>query len=162
MTNVARTPVQYSGDQPLNFAKCNDITIFNKGCEALEGDKYDGKKLNLFLAQLQVKAEKYNWNSQGMLTYGSQNLNVLTQYGEITMAEVKAAAEVYQPLMDCRCQNSAMMFQCIMDSITPEVFAKVSTDPECYHICIAAIPAQGNQPACPAEVINDGPQQTWC
>jgi hypothetical protein len=50
-----------------------------------------------------------------------------------------------------------MMFQCPTDSITPEVFAKVSTDPDHYHIRIASITAQGNQPAQPAEVVNDGP-----
>jgi hypothetical protein len=40
-----------------------------------------------------------------------------------------------------------MMFQCIMESITPEVFAKVSTNSEQYCITIPAVPAQGNQPA---------------
>jgi hypothetical protein len=154
---VARTPAQYSEDQPLNFAERNDIAIFNKGCEPLEGDKYDGAKLKVFLARLQVKAEKFNWKSQGMLTCGAHNSNLLTQYGEITMNEVKTAAELYQPLLDRQCQNSTMMFQCIMDSITPEVFAKVSTSPERYRITIPAAPAQGNQPARPAEIVNDGP-----
>jgi hypothetical protein len=37
------------------------------------------------------------------------------------------------------------------------VFAKVSTNPEQYHINIPAMPAQGNQPAWPLAVINDGP-----
>jgi hypothetical protein len=144
---VARTPAQYSEDQPLNFAERNYIAIFNKGCEPLEGDKYNGTKLKIFLARLQVKAEKFNWKSQGMLTCGAHNSSLLTQYGEITMNEVRTAAEIYQPLLDRRCQNSAMMFQCIMDSITPEVFAKVSTSPERYRITIPAVPAQVNQPA---------------
>jgi hypothetical protein len=60
---VARSPAQYSEDQPLNFAERNDIAIFNKGCEPLKGDKYDGTKLKIFLARLQVKAEKFNWIS---------------------------------------------------------------------------------------------------
>jgi hypothetical protein len=127
---VARNPAQYSEDEPLNFAERNDIAIFNKACKPLKGDKYDGTKLKLFLAQLQIKAEKFNWKSQGMLTFGAHNLNLLTQYGENTINEVKGQAEIHQPLLDRQCQNSTMSFQCIMDSITPEVFAKVSTNPE--------------------------------
>jgi hypothetical protein len=96
----------------------------------LEGDTYDGTKLNLFLARLQVKAEKYNWNIQGMLTFG--NCYLLTHYGEITMAQVEQAAEAYQPLVDWLSQNSAMMFSCIYDSRTTEFFAKVNTDPSRY------------------------------
>jgi hypothetical protein len=45
---VARIPAQYSDDQPHNFSEQNDIAIFNKSCEPLEGHKYDGTKLNLF------------------------------------------------------------------------------------------------------------------
>jgi hypothetical protein len=71
---VARTPAQYSQDQPLYFAQCNDVTILKNGCAPLEGDKYDGTKLKMFLAQLANKASQFNWNSQGMLTYGPHNL----------------------------------------------------------------------------------------
>jgi hypothetical protein len=60
---VARTPAQ-----------CNDVTILKNGCAPLEGDKYDGTKLKMFLAQLANKASQFNWNSQGMLTYGPHNL----------------------------------------------------------------------------------------
>jgi hypothetical protein len=49
------------------------------------------------------------------------------------------------------------MFQCIKASISPEVLAKVSTNPSCYRIKIPAVPAQANQPAVPAEVVEDGP-----
>jgi hypothetical protein len=92
-----------------------------------------------------------------MLTYGPNGLNLLTQYGEITMAQLKAQAEVYQPLLDCQCQNSTMMFQCISASISAEVLAKVSTDPSHYRIKAPAVPAQASQPTIPAEIIEDGP-----
>jgi hypothetical protein len=153
---AARTPAEFSANQPLNFAERNDIAIFNKGCEPLEGDKYDGTKLNLFLARLQVKAEKYNWNSQGLLTFGPRNLNLLTQYGEITMEQVKQAAEAYQPLVDRRAQNSAMLFSCVMDSITTEVFAKVNTNPTRYRITVPAVAAEQGRPAQPEYTVNDG------
>jgi hypothetical protein len=143
--------------QPLDFSQRNDITVFKNGCAALEGDKYDGTKLKLFLTKLQSKAGQFNSNALGILTYGPRALNLLTQYGEITMAQVRAQAEIYQPLLDRRCQNSAMMFQCINASISTEVLAKVSTDPTHYHIQLPAVPAQGNQPAVPAEEVEDGP-----
>jgi len=157
VVRVARTPAQYTIVEPLDFSQRNDITVFKNGCAALKGDKYDGTKLKLFLTYLQSKAGQFNWNALGMLTYGPRALNLLTQYGEITMAQVRAQAEIYQPLLDCRCQNSAMMFQCINASISTEVLAKVSTDPTCYRILLPAVPAQGNQPAVPAEEVEDGP-----
>jgi hypothetical protein len=153
---AARTPAEYSANQPLNFAERNDIAIFNKGCEPLEGNKYDGTKLNLFLARLQVKAEKYNWNSQGLLTFGARNLNLLAQYGEITMEQVKQAAETYQPLINRQAQNSAMLFSCVMDSITTEVFTKVNTNPTRYRIMVPAVPAAQGRPAMPEHTVNDG------
>jgi hypothetical protein len=131
---VARTPAQYTIVQPLDCSQPNDISIFKNGCAALEGDKYNRTKLKLFLTKLQSKAGQFNWNALGMLTYGPRALNLLTQYGEITMAQVRAQAEIYQPLLDRRCQNSAMMFQCINASISTEVLAKVSTDPTRYRI----------------------------
>jgi len=75
---VARMPAQYSIDQPLNFAERNDIIIFKNGCASLEGKKYDGTKLKIFLAQLSNRATQFNWSAQGMLTYGPNNPNLLT------------------------------------------------------------------------------------
>ncbi len=106
----------------------------------------------MFLTKLQFKANQYNWNAQGMFTYGPTHLNLLTQYGEITMAQVRQLEEIYQPLLDWQCQNSAMMFQCINASIADEVLAKVSTDPTQYTIVIPAVPAQAQL----AEVVQDG------
>ena len=137
---VARTPAQYTIVQPLDFSQCNDITVFKNGCTALEGDKYNGTKSKLFLTKLQSKAGQFNWNALDMLTYGPRELNLLTQYGEITMAQVRAQAEIYQHA-----------------SISTEVLAKFSTDPTRYRIQIPAVPAQGNQPAVPAEEVEDGP-----
>jgi hypothetical protein len=92
-----------------------------------------------------------------MLTYGANGFNLLIQYGEIAMAQVRAQAEIYQPLLDWQCQNSAMMFQCINTSISTKVLAKVSTNPSCYRIKVPAVPAQANRPAIPAEIVEDGP-----
>jgi hypothetical protein len=75
---VARTPAQYMIAQPLDFAQHNDMTIFKNGCAPLEGDKHDGTKLKMFLTKLQFKASQYNWNAQGMLTYGPNQLNLVS------------------------------------------------------------------------------------
>jgi hypothetical protein len=54
---AARTPECYSQDAPLDYSQRNDIAIFHKGCKALEGEKYDGSKLALFLACLKLEQE---------------------------------------------------------------------------------------------------------
>jgi hypothetical protein len=50
-----------------------------------------------------------------------------------------------------------MMFQCINTSISTKVLAKVSTNGSCYRIEVPAVPAQANQPAITAEIVEDGP-----
>jgi len=67
------------------------------------------------------------------------------------MAQVEQAAEAYQPLVDWLSQNSAMMFSCICDSITTEIFAKVNTDPSRYRLTVPE-----NLPT-PAYTVSNGP-----
>lgn len=57
-----------SWEKPANFADCNGVTIF-KFWLWITSRQYDRAKLKLFLAWLQVKAEKFNRKSQGMFTY---------------------------------------------------------------------------------------------
>lgn len=153
---AAHTPAEYSTNQPLNLAKCNDLALSNKGCESPEGNKYDRTKLNLFVVRFQAKAEHCNWDSQGLLNFGPQNLNWLTQYGEIAMEQVTPAAEIYQPLNNCCAQNSAMLFSCVMDSITTEVSVKVNTNLLQYRINFPTVSVTQGQPAQPEYTVNNG------
>ncbi len=128
----ALTPAYSNQDRILNYQEKRDADTYYKGCTALEGDPYDGTKLADFLSRLQAKADQFGWNS--LLTILPEECNLLTDYGTITRAEVRAHAQVYQPLDDRRAQNSNMLYNCIRTSISTAVRTKVNLDTERFVI----------------------------
>jgi hypothetical protein len=56
----------------------------------------------------------------------------LTNYGEITRAEVTRKAATYLGTNNREEQDSNMLYNCLRKSITDEVYALVTTEPECY------------------------------
>ncbi len=91
----ARSPAG-SAAPLLNYWTKEDATIYFKGCEALDGNPYDGKGLPEFLARLQGKAEAFEWES----LFQINNRDLLTNYAELTAAQVQTAAMVYQVAND--------------------------------------------------------------
>jgi hypothetical protein len=56
----ALTPA-YNNRAPLTYSECRDAKVYYKGCEALEGQPYDGKGLQEFLACIATKAKQFEW-----------------------------------------------------------------------------------------------------
>jgi hypothetical protein len=92
------TPAYSNQNCILNYQEKRDADTYYKGCAALEGDPYDSTKLADFLSRLQAKAEQFGWNE--ILTISPEGRKLLKDYGTITRAEVRAHAQVYQPLDD--------------------------------------------------------------
>jgi hypothetical protein len=128
----ALTPAYSTQNQPLNYQEKRDADTYYKGCTALEGDPYDGTKLSDFLARLKAKADQFGWSD--LLTILPEGRDLLTDYGTITRAQVRAHAQVYQPLNDRRAQNSNMLYNCVRTSITTDVRTKVNLNPERFII----------------------------
>ncbi len=101
------TPAYSNQNQILNYQDKRDANTYYIGCAALEGDPYDGTKLSDFLAHLKAKADQFCWSD--LLTILPEGRNLLTDYGTITRAEVRAHAQDYQPLNDRHAQNSNML-----------------------------------------------------
>ncbi len=61
-----------------------------------------------------------------MLGQGAQVKTLIMHYGEITKAEVQAAALTYLGTNDCRDQDSDMVHNCLRKLITRKVFNQVA------------------------------------
>jgi hypothetical protein len=143
----ARNPAKWSQLADLDYGNKQDRDYYKLATEKLEGDPYNGKNLSLFLKKLDGKAQQFNWLP--LLTYPQGNPAVnkylLTNYGEVTRAEVEQKARGYLGTDNQEEQDSDMIYNCLRKSITDEVYAQVTTEPERYTFTI-------NQ-----EVLTDGP-----
>ena len=121
---------------PLDLASQHGSSLFRDGAQAL-ASKFTGKvnALELFLANLKTRAKTCRWDhpTHGILTVAAAgtDYNLLNDYGKITDAQVEAAC------VACNAadaspgakQNSQMMYECHMASITEEAkLALVSRD----------------------------------
>ncbi len=128
----ARNPAKQMQDDVLDFMTKKDIEFYNKACDKLEGDAYDGTNLSTFLKMFGAKAKQYNWMRILTFGQGAQQKTLIKHYGEITKAEVQEAAAAYLGMNNRRDQDSDMMYNCLRKSISAKVFATVTTEPERY------------------------------
>lgn len=104
----------------LNFDNANDVKLFNKGIQPID-PKFDLKEGNLqaFLQSVADRARLYNWS--GILNIpdtAGVNRNLLTDYGRVTMANCKAHATTYIANQVRDAQNSLMLYQFLVGSLT--------------------------------------------
>jgi len=85
-------PLDVARDAYLDYTTTQSIKFYNKGCEKLSGDPFNGKMLLTWLVQVQDKATMFTWTS--ILTIRGELLT--QQFTELTMEEVKAHAQIYQ------------------------------------------------------------------
>ena len=110
---------------PLDFAFRHRSSLFRDGALAL-ASKFTGKvnALQLFLPNLKTRAKTSRWDNptHGILTVAvdGTNYNLLEDYGKISDLQVDAArmARNAADASPRAKQNSQMMYECIMASIT--------------------------------------------
>jgi len=132
----------------LNYNERRDAQVYYKGCEALEGDPYNGKGLPEFLARISNKSNQFEWGE--ILTVNGRNF--LTNYADITANDVRQHAIAYQTQNDRRAQNSNMLYHCLSKSISTDVHTKVTTNAARYDLPIPT----GPDPNDPVENRYDG------
>jgi hypothetical protein len=85
-------PLDVARNTYLDYTTTQSIKFYNKGCEKLPVEPFNGKMLMTWLVQVQDKANMFTWTS--ILTIKGK---LLTQhFTELTMEEVKAYAQIYQ------------------------------------------------------------------
>jgi hypothetical protein len=114
-------PLDVARSMYLDYTTTQSIKFYNKGCEKLPGEAFNGKLLLTWLIQVQDKAKMFTWTP--ILTIKGKLLT--KQFSELTMEEVRAHAQKYQDRSSREAQNSEMLIQCFKASITRTVYNKV-------------------------------------
>jgi hypothetical protein len=123
-------PLDVARNMNLDYTTTQSIKFYNKGCEKLPGDPFNGKMLLTWLVQVQDKANMFTWTS--ILTI---KVKLLTQYfTELTMEEVRAHVQVYQDRSLREAQNTEMLIHCLKASISKPVYNKVYLQMDKYTI----------------------------
>ena len=110
---------------PLDLASWHGSSLFHDGAQVL-ASKFTGKvnALQLFPANLKTRAKMCRWDhpTHGILTVAvdGTEYNLLEDYGKITDLQVEApwAARNTADTSPRAKQNSQMMYECLMASIT--------------------------------------------
>ena len=129
----------YEGD-PLNLASRHRSSLFRDGAQAL-ASKFTRKvnTLQLFLADLKTRAKTCRWDhpTHGILTVAAADTeyNLLNDYSKITDAQVEAArvARNTADVSPRAKQNSQMMYECLMASITEEAKLALASRDQEFH-----------------------------
>jgi hypothetical protein len=115
----------------LDYEKEGDIKLFAKAIVSLEAP-FDmrPKHLKLFLEEMSIRASAYGWNDVLDVPKDAANPlddldNLITSYGTITLERVRKHAETYLSTQTRAAQDSFMMYQCIMKTLTKEAKERI-------------------------------------
>ena len=125
---------------PLDLATRHGSSLFHDGAHAL-ASKFTGKvnALQLFLANLKTRAKTCRWDhpTHGILTVAGDgtNYNLLDDYGKITDLQVETAPTAHSAAdaSPQAKQNSQMMYECLMASITEEAKSALASRDQDFH-----------------------------
>ena len=129
----------------INYTTAEGKKLYSKATQSLYSstvDYYDGKaeKLSAFLFKLKTRSQEYGWLEGGILEVDVGTVaapvvvNMLDNYGEISLAQVQAHAGTYVAQQNRAAQDSMMLFQCIMQSLTTECLDNVRNKAAAYTI----------------------------
>ncbi len=114
-------PLDVARGMYLDYTTTQSIKFYNKGCEKLPGEAFNGKLLLTWLVQVQDKARMFTWLP--ILTIKGKLLT--QQFADLSMDEVRAHAQAYQNRSSREAQNSEMLIHCLKESISRMVYNKV-------------------------------------
>ena len=133
-TNPAHTKQYYKATSPLDST-----------------EKFDGQanKIRLFLAHVEDRAQQFNWQSILTIPVGlpPTPYNLICDYGRMSLQDVQAKALTYVGIQGREAQDSYMLYNFLIESLTDSFKAQVLLYEQDY-----TITPIGGQPA-----MKDGP-----
>ena len=104
--------------------------IYPSATKELDTTKYDGKAQGLmaFLDLLEERAANFGWDTSIMMIpiANANPKNLLTEYGTITIEEIQTHETTYISTPTRNAQDTNLLYECIMNSISPECKAKLT------------------------------------
>ena len=133
-TNPAHTKQYYKATSPLDST-----------------EKFDGQanKIRLFLAHVEDRAQQFNWQSILTIPVGlpPTSYNLIRDYGRMSLQDVQAKALTYVGIQGREAQDSYMLYNFLIESLTDSFKAQVLLYEQDY-----TVTPIGGQPA-----MKDGP-----
>ena len=133
-TNPAHTKQYYKATSPLDST-----------------EKFNGQpnKIRLFLAHVEDRAQQFNWQSILTIPVGlpPTSYNLVRNYGRMSLQDVQAKALTYVGMQGREAQDSYMIYNFLIESLTDSFKAQVQLYEQDY-----TITPMGGQPA-----MKDGP-----
>jgi hypothetical protein len=121
---------------PLDYSKASELKIFRASTTGMD-DKFDLKEqhLRVFLETIKEHVRTYNWVQ--IITVPDDNAvnrDLVTNYGQLTLANVSnhAAGYINLPIRDA--QNSMMLYKYLLDSLSEDAKLVMVTMAHLYHI----------------------------
>ena len=102
--------------------------IYSSATKELDSKRYDSEAQGLmtFLELLEERAANFGWDSSIMMIpdYNGNPVSLLSGYGTITLAQIRAHEESYIFTQSRNAQDSSLLYEYIMNSISSECKAK--------------------------------------
>ena len=115
--------------------------IYTSATKELDATKYDGKPQGLmaFVELLEERATNFGWKLFIMMipTQEGNSTSLLTEYGTITLDQVRAHKESYIATQSRNAQDANLLYEYIMNSISMEYKAKLTIrkqEYKCYQL----------------------------
>jgi hypothetical protein len=126
---------------PLDYNNPTDMKLFNKAIRGID-PKFDLKEGNLstFLMKLKEHARIFGWDTiMNVPDASGTERNLATNYGQITLEDVKRHARTYISTDTRAAQDSIMLYQFLTNSLTEDANTSVLSNSATY--TIATLPS---------------------
>ena len=132
VVQFALSPALCTPDAVIDYSTSGGAKLFASSTKALPTE-YDLKPegLKLFLSQINDRSRVAGWSDilEIPVVLGAVpdvTVNLISQYGVVTMVQVRAHAESYNAVQCRTAQDTNQLYLCLMNSLTAEAQAKVS------------------------------------
>ena len=119
---------------PLDLEDTKDRKLYTNAIKGIE-TKYDlsPQKLKAFLDDVHDRSQLYGWGSiLSVPDKDDKKRNIIEEYGRITIEECNKYAEAHFKVRQRKAQNSVMLYNFIINSLTTEAKAELSVQQEQY------------------------------
>lgn len=133
-TVFALSPALVNNVALIDYSTTQGAKLYKSAIETLRSEKFDldTKSLKAFLGSLKDRSRAMGW--QVILEIpadAAQDVNVglrslLTQYGQISLDQIRAHAEIYINARSRAAQESMLLYECLMNSLSKAGINKVS------------------------------------
>jgi hypothetical protein len=122
----ALSPALASSHGLLNYSTSEGIKIYNKATSPMDVTYNGGSgNLRLFLSKMQQKGNQFGWNRINTISQGGQSYNLISSYGQVELASIRAQAHALETAASRDTQNSSQMYLFLKTSLTDGLLGRV-------------------------------------